>query len=252
MSTTDCSLEFYPIPVRTSNRRKFHRRPIAQDKPDNLCYPTVSTDTDLDVTEGYGTANLQSSRRTPFQPTPPCRLNFLALTETWITQENTATPAALSSVYSFSHSLIQTGQREGTGLLISPTESYQVHPLDHLPRSGFEFHVVSVTLPFILNIVGIYRPPGPLWDFFDEMDALLNCSPAVANHLLSWVTSTSPKRSCTYLNSLTSSPLLTSHSPCTHWAWDQLDLVFKSSCSTWTPSITLLTVSDHHAVSLSP
>ena len=45
--------------------------------------------------------------------------------------------------------------------------SYQVLPLDHLPRSAFEFHVVSVTLPFKNNIVVIYRHypdsiPSPL------------------------------------------------------------------------------------------
>jgi len=39
---------------------------------------------------------------------------------------------------------------------------------------------VSVTLPIKLNIAVIYRPPGPLGDFFfffDEMDALLSCFP---------------------------------------------------------------------------
>ena len=40
---------------------------------------------------GYGTASLQSRRQTPFQAMPPCTLHFLALTETWVTPENTAT-----------------------------------------------------------------------------------------------------------------------------------------------------------------
>ena len=56
--------------------------------------------------------------------------------------------------------------------------SYQVLPLDHLPRSAFEFQAVSVALFFFkLNIVVIYHPPGPLRDFSDEMDASLSCSP---------------------------------------------------------------------------
>jgi len=36
----------------------------------------------------------------------------------------------------------------------------------------FELHAVSVTLPIKLNIAMIYRPPGPLGNFFDGMDAL--------------------------------------------------------------------------------
>ncbi|XP_077940452.1 uncharacterized protein LOC144384577 [Gasterosteus aculeatus] len=36
-------------------------------------------------------------------------LDFLALTETWITPENTSTPAALSSAFSFSHTPSPTG-----------------------------------------------------------------------------------------------------------------------------------------------
>jgi len=32
-----------------------------------------------------------------------------------------------------------------------------------------------VTIPIKLNIAVIYRPPGPLGDFFDEMDAVLSC-----------------------------------------------------------------------------
>lgn len=55
--------------------------------------------------------------------------------------------------------------------------SYQVLPLNHLPGFAFEFHAVSITLPFKLSIVGIYRPPGPLRDFFNEMDTLLSCYP---------------------------------------------------------------------------
>ena len=83
-------------------------------------------------------------------------LHFLALTKTWIAQENTATPAALS----FSLSPIQIGRGRETGLLIYPMWCYQVLPLDHLLRSAFEFHTVSVTLPFKLNIVVIYHPPN--------------------------------------------------------------------------------------------
>ena len=55
--------------------------------------------------------------------------------------------------------------------------SYQVLPLDHLPRSAFEFHMVSVTLLFKFNTVVLCLPPGPLCDFFEGMVTLLSCSP---------------------------------------------------------------------------
>ncbi|KAK3506379.1 hypothetical protein QTP70_017251 [Hemibagrus guttatus] len=45
--------------------------------------------------------------------------DFLALTETWIPPQNTATPAALSSAYTFSHSPQESGRGGGTGLLLS-------------------------------------------------------------------------------------------------------------------------------------
>ncbi|KAK3507265.1 hypothetical protein QTP70_013448 [Hemibagrus guttatus] len=61
--------------------------------------------------------------------------DFLTLTETWISPQNTATPAALSSAYTFSHSPRESGRGGGT---------------------------VSVTSPINLFIIVIYRPPGPL------------------------------------------------------------------------------------------
>ena len=65
----------------------------------------------------------------------------------------------------------------GTGLLISPDWTYTVLPLSHLSITTFEFHAVSVSLPVKLNIVVIYRPPGLLGDFLDEMDVLLTLFP---------------------------------------------------------------------------
>ena len=49
-------------------------------------------------------------------------LDFLTLTETWITTDNTATPTVLSSsAHVFSHTPRASGQRGGgTGILISP------------------------------------------------------------------------------------------------------------------------------------
>ncbi|XP_073714037.1 uncharacterized protein [Misgurnus anguillicaudatus] len=55
------------------------------------------------------------------------RFHTQSLTETWIKPEDTATPAALSNNYTFSHSPRTTGRGGGTGLLI-PKEFQQQTP----------------------------------------------------------------------------------------------------------------------------
>jgi hypothetical protein len=66
-------------------------------------------------------------------------LDFLALTETWITTDNTATPTALSSsAHVFSHTPRASGQPGGgTGILISPKWSFSLSPLTHLSIASF-------------------------------------------------------------------------------------------------------------------
>ena len=103
-------------------------------------------------------------------PTP---LHFLTLTETWITPENTATLAALSTAYLFSHTPRPSRRGGGMGLLILPKWSYQGLPLEH---------TLKFTLwqsPFLSNstLQCSSVNPGPYCDFFDEMDALLSCFP---------------------------------------------------------------------------
>ncbi len=74
------------------------------------------------------------------------RLNLMALTETWIKPEDTATPAALSNHFSFSHTLRLTGRGGGTGLLIS--NNWTFTPLPSLSiNSSFESHSVTITYP---------------------------------------------------------------------------------------------------------
>ncbi len=101
-------------------------------------------------------------------------LSILGLTETWIRPEDSATPAALSHNFSFSHTQRQVGRGGGTGLFISNNWKYSTHsPLGY--HNSFESHAITVTDPIKFQIVVIYRPPGQiLATFLEELDGLLS------------------------------------------------------------------------------
>ncbi len=54
-------------------------------------------------------------------------LNILGLTETWIRPEDSAIPAALYNIFSFSHTPSQFRKGGGTGLLISNNWKYSTY-----------------------------------------------------------------------------------------------------------------------------
>ena len=83
----------------------------------------------------------------------------------------------LSSSFSFSHTSRPSGRGGGTGLLISPSWTFSVFPLTNLSPSTFEYHSVLITHPINLYIIVVYRPPGPLRSFVDELDTLLSSFP---------------------------------------------------------------------------
>ncbi len=101
-------------------------------------------------------------------------LSILGLTETWIRPEDSATPAALSNNFSFSHTPRQVGWGGGTGLLVSNNWKYSTHsPLCNY--NSFESHAITVMAPMQLQIVVIYRHPGQiLAPFLEELDGLLS------------------------------------------------------------------------------
>ncbi|XP_059356368.1 uncharacterized protein LOC132095415 [Carassius carassius] len=76
-------------------------------------------------------------------------LNLMALTETWIKPEDTATPAALSTNFTCSHTPRTTGRGGGTGLLISKEWKFDLQP----------------------------SPTGQLGNFLEELDVLLSNFP---------------------------------------------------------------------------
>ncbi|KAK1802037.1 hypothetical protein P4O66_004369 [Electrophorus voltai] len=133
-------------------------------------------------------------------------LHFLALTETWITPENSAALAALSSAFSFTHSPRRLGRGSGT-----------------------------VCFPTKLLIIVIYRPPDSLDHFIDELDILLSHFPIAGNPFILLGDFNLPSdrlHSSCILLLLTGFDLTLNHSPPTHKAGNVLDLIFTHATTT--------------------
>ncbi len=110
-------------------------------------------------------------------------LNILGLTETWIRPEDSATPVTLSNNFSFSHTLHQARESGGIGLLISNYWKYSTYtPLCN--NHSLESHAIIVTAPVKLHVVVIYRPPGQLGTFLEELADLLSSFPEDVSSLL--------------------------------------------------------------------
>ncbi|KAK1787153.1 hypothetical protein P4O66_017532 [Electrophorus voltai] len=159
-------------------------------------------------------------------------LHFLALTETWITPENSATLAALSSAFSFTHSPRRLGMGGGTGLLNFTPLSFST-----LSISSFEFHAITVSFPTKLLIIAIYRSPGSLDHFIDELNILLSQFPIEGNPLIllgDFNLSSEKLHSSCILPLLTAFDLTLSHSPLIHKVGNVLDLIFTRTTTTST------------------
>ncbi|KAK3508055.1 hypothetical protein QTP70_011851, partial [Hemibagrus guttatus] len=192
----------------------------------NLIYPPLLSQSQTVVVGGLW--NCQSAvRKADFISVLASHysFDFLALTETWISPQNTATPAALSSAYTFSHSPRVSGRGGGT---------------------------VSVTSPINLFIIVIYRLPGPLGNFLDEMDTLLSVfsSDSTPLTVLGDFNLPSDKLHSSGLLALLNSFSLSFNScPPTHKKGNVLDLVFTHPSPATDMTVTPLHISDHHLVS---
>ncbi len=117
---------FKTIPVVSRPRSNITCR--RQRNPANLRHITTSSTTPLSFSmalwncqSAINKADLISSFS--LQST----LSILGLTETWIRPEDSATPAALSNNFSFSHTPRQVGRGGDTGLLILNNWKYSTH-----------------------------------------------------------------------------------------------------------------------------
>ncbi len=172
-------------------------------------------------------------------------LSILGLTETWIRPEDSATPAALSHNFSFSHTPRQVGR--GTGLLISNNWKYSTHsPLSY--HNSFESHAITVTEPIKLQIVVIYRPPGQiLATFLEELDGLLSSFMDDSTPLLVFgdFNIHLDRPYATDFHSLASFDLKRLTTTSTHKSGNQLDLIYTRNCTTDNILVQPLHISDH-------
>ena len=243
------------IPTLSSSRRPRHSSSCLSTRS-NLTYPPRSPNHHITFEGGLWNAHAATKKDMPefisSQATLKC-LQFLALTETWITPENTATPAALSVSHSFTHTPRSTGAGGGTGLLTSPKWTSRVLNLSHLCLTTFEFHAVSISQPVCLTLIVLYRPPGSLGDFLEELDALISSFPEDGTPLILLGDFNLPTAD-KYLpvtSLLSSLDLSLTPSPPTHKVGNVLDLVFTRACSPRNLSVTPLIRSDHHLITFS-
>ncbi|XP_076848845.1 uncharacterized protein LOC143496560 [Brachyhypopomus gauderio] len=245
----------FSIPVLAPYSRRQYKHHYRKRTTSNLIYPLLSTNTPIIATGGLW--NCQSAvQKADFITAIAAHqsLDFLALTETWITPENSATPAALSSAFSFSHSPRQTGRGGGTGSLLSSCWRFTPCTFPQITISTFEYHAVTVRFPTTLHIIVVYRPPCTLGNFTEELDTLLSVLPNDETPLLllgDFNLPTDKLQSSGVLPLLSSFNLNLTQSSPTHRAGNVLDLVFTRPPAVMDIAVTPLHCSDHHLVSFS-
>uniref|UniRef100_A0A9J7WWP6 Reverse transcriptase domain-containing protein n=1 Tax=Cyprinus carpio carpio TaxID=630221 RepID=A0A9J7WWP6_CYPCA len=177
-------------------------------------------------------------------------LSLMALTETWIKPEDTATPAALSTHFTCSHTPRTTGRGGGTGLLISKDWKFDLQP----PPTGhgsFESHAVTVTHPVQIHFVVIYRPPGQLGNFLEELDVLLSNYPEDGTPLVllgDFNIHLDKPQAADFNTLLASFDLKRVSTTATHKSGNQLDLIYMRCCSVDNTLVTPLHTSDHFLI----
>ncbi len=234
----------------TRKPRITHCRPR---NPNNLRTLPMSANTLLSFSIGLW--NCQSAvNKADFiaSITSHSRLNLMALTETWIKSEDNATPAALSNNFSFSHTSRLTGRGGGTGLLIS--NNWTFAPLPSLSiNSSFESHSITITYPLKIHFVVVYRPPGPLGNFVEELDVLLSTFPEDGTPLVilgDFNIHLDKPQAADFHTLLASFDVKRVLTTATHKSGNQLDLIYTRHCSTEHVLVTPLHTSDHFLLTL--
>ncbi|XP_051502259.1 uncharacterized protein LOC127410993 [Myxocyprinus asiaticus] len=227
MSTSRITYAFKHIPVicyrpftqyrRKTNCNPHNLRPLCTSAPALLSFSVGiwNCQSDVNKADFIPAFAMQSS------------LSILALTETWISPEDTATPAALSNNFSFSHTPRHTGRGGGTGLLIHNNWTFSPHS-SLCNNTSFEFHAITTMQPTKIHVVVIYRPPRQLTNFLEELDVLLSPLPEDGRLVvLGDFNINQDKPQATELNTLLGSfDLEKLHTTETHRSGNQLDFIF--------------------------
>ncbi len=234
----------------TRKPRITHCRP---HNPNNLRTLPMSANTLLSFSSALWNCQSAVNKADFITPiTSHSRLNLMALTETWIKPEDNATPAALTNNFSFSHTPCLTGRGGGTGLLIS--NNWKFAPLPSLSiNSSFESHSVTITYPLKINFVVVYRPPGPLGNFVEELDVLLSTFPEDGTPLVilgDFNIHLDKPQAADFHTLLASFDLKRVLTTATHKSGNQLDLIYTRHCSTEHVLVTPLHTSDQFLLTL--
>ncbi len=108
-------------------------------------------------------------------------LSILCLTETWINSEDSATPAALSNNFSFSHPPARLGRVEELVFSFITIENTQLI----LPCAIiYHWNLITVKAPVKPHVVVICCPPGQSVTFLEELDGLLSSFPEDGSPLI--------------------------------------------------------------------
>ncbi|XP_067234081.1 uncharacterized protein, partial [Chanodichthys erythropterus] len=240
----------FQIPTIT-NPRKSHATRCKQRNHNNLRSLPMSPSTLFSISIGLW--NCQSAVNKAEFITAIATysdLHLIALTETWIKPEDTATPAALSSNFTFSHTSRQIGRGGGTGLLMS--NEWKFNPLPSRSENGsFESHAITITYPTKIHVVVVYRPPGQLGNFLEELDVLLSSFPEDGTPLLvlgDFNIHLHKPQAADFHTLLASFDLKRVATSATHKSGNQLDLIYTRCGSTDNTLVTPLHTSDHFLI----
>ncbi|KAK2899413.1 hypothetical protein Q8A73_012542 [Channa argus] len=165
--------------------------------------------------------------------------------------QNTTTPAALSTNFSFSHTPRSSGRGVGLDFSSMTPGSFLDSTTQQSVFSGISLD--RITARIAVQVIVIYRPPGQLENFCDELDMLLSHFPEEANPLIVMgdlnIHLDKPHAADVFalLNTFDLSLVST---PSTHKAGNNLDLILTRNCTTDNILVTDLHVSDHFFVQL--
>ncbi len=167
----------FQISTITTNTRRARTVRWRQANPNNLRPVPLSSTTLLSIPIGLW--NCQSAvNKADFIPSIATHsgLNLMALTETWVKPEDTATPAALSTNFTFPTPLARLGGVEVRVSLFQINGNLNFY---HLLQATVHLNLMQLLLPnpAKIHFVVVYRPPGQLGNFLEELDVLLSNFP---------------------------------------------------------------------------